>query len=265
MNLRFAPMLLACLAIPAHAQHEHHHPTAQAQAASPAPSQEYPALTPEQHKAAFPDLGGMDMRGHMDDDPVIATLMFDQLEWRDDGNVAGTTWNLRGWIGDGDHRVWLRSEGERSVDRTRGDLELLWGRPAGPWWDMLLGVRHDIAGGPRRDWLAIGAKGLAPYKMEVEATAYVGSSGRIAARAEVEYDVLLTNRLVLQPKLEANAWSGDVEAHGTARGDASFGVRLRYELRREFAPYVGYSWSSEFGGGASAMEGRWVAGMRVWF
>lgn len=265
MNLRFAALLLAILAAPLYAQHEHHHTATQTRVSSPPPAEEHPSLTREQREAAFPDPGGMDMREHMDDDPVIATLLFDQLEWRDDGDLSGTAWKLRGWIGDGEHRVWLRTEGERPAGNTRGDVELLWGRPTGPWWDMLLGVRHDVGAGPRRDWLAMGVKGLAPYKVEVEATAYVGPAGRLAARAEAEYDVLLTNRLVLQPKLEANAWSPDAEAHGDARVDASFGLRLRYELRREFAPYLGYAWSREFGGGANATEGQWVAGMRVWF
>jgi len=240
---------------------------------SPAP---LPSPTAEERAAAFPDLHGMDMSAHMDDDPLIGMLQFDQLEWQNDGDAAGLGWNLRGWLGHVDNRLWLRSEGERRDGRTgHGDVELLWGHATGPWWDAMLGVRHDFGQGRPRDWAAFGVQGLAPYKFEVAATAYVGESGRLAARAEVEYELLLTNRLILQPKLEANFYGRDDPENGIGQGlsDAAFGLRLRYEFRREFTPYAGYVWSRSFGetadiaekAGGRRSEGQWVAGLRFWF
>lgn len=246
------------------------------QGAPRSPAHTLPPPTAEERAAAFPDLHGMDMRDHMDDDPLIGMLQFDHLEWQDDGDTAGLGWNLLGWLGRVDNRLWLRSEGERRDGHTEhGDVELLWGHATGPWWDALVGVRHDFGAGRPRDWAAFGVQGLAPYKFEVAATAYVGESGRLAARAEAEYELLLTNRLILQPKLEANLYSRDDPENGIGRGlsDAEFGLRLRYEFRREFAPYIGYVWSRRFGktadiadaAGGGRSERQWVAGVRFWF
>ena len=244
-----------------------------AQAASPAP---FPPPTAEEMAAAFPDLHGMRMQDHMDDDPVLATLRVDRLEWQDTGDASGLSWELQGWAGDLENRVWLRSEGaRRDGGTTHGDVELLWGRPTGPWWDALVGIRHDLGHGPSRDWIAVGVQGLAPYKFEVSATGYVGREGRLAATLEAEYELLLTNRLVLQPRAELNAYTKDDPARATGRGisDASLGLRLRYEFHRQFAPYVGYQWERSFGrtaefahaAGESRGEQAWVAGFRFWF
>lgn len=282
--------ILLCLAWPAFAQHEGHDMSQMPQPEtvvdpsahdinkprpSPTPTS-LPPPTAEERAAAFPDLHGMDMRDHMDEDPLIGMLQFDQLEWQNDGDKEGLGWNLRGWLGHVDNRLWLRSEGERRDGRTEhGDVELLWGHATGPWWDMVLGLRHDFGEGRPRDWAAFGVQGLAPYKFEVAATAYVGESGRLAARAEAEYELLLTHRLILQPKLEVNLYSRDDPENGIGQGlsDAAFGLRLRYEFRREFAPYLGYVWSRRFGetadiaeaAGGDRSEGQWVAGLRFWF
>lgn len=245
-----------------------HHP-----ALSPAP---LAPPTPQELAAAFPDLHGMRMQDHMDDDPVLATLLFDRLEWQDAGDAGGLGWELQGWAGDLQNRIWLRSEGERRHGSTdHGNVELLWGRPTGPWWDALIGVRHDLGHGPSRDWLALGVQGLAPYKFEVSATGYVGREGRLAATLEAEYELLLTNRLILQPRAELEAYSKDDPEGGTGRGlsTASLGLRLRYEFHRQFAPYVGYQWERSFGrtadladaAGEPRSERVWVAGIRFWF
>lgn len=243
------------------------------QPASPAP---FAPPTAAERAAAFPDLHGMAMQDHMDDDPVLATLSFDRLERQHGRGGDALAWELQGWVGDLENRLWLRSEGERRGGRVdHGDLELLWGRPTGPWWDVLLGIRHDLGHGPSRDWLALGVQGLAPYKFEVSATAYLGTGGRAALRTEAEYEVLLTNRLILQPRIGANLHARDDPARGTGRGlsDASLGLRLRYEVRRRFAPYAGYEWRRSFGrtadlaqaAGDARSERQWVAGLRFWF
>lgn len=239
---------------------------------APSPS---PAPTAAEYAAAFPpELEGMDMSAHMDDNPLIAVLRGDELE-RGDNDTFG--WDLRAGIGYNFDKFWLRSEGERSHGSTEHAMtELLWSHATGPWWDRTLGIRHDSGGdGPSRDWLAVGVQGLAPYKFELEATGYVGESGRLAARLEGEYEVLLTNRLILQPKLEANLYSRDDRDNRIGKGlsDVEFGLRLRYEFSPRFAPYIGYAWTRRFGetadlveaDGDDASEHGWVAGIRFWF
>lgn len=240
--------------------------------AFPAP---LPPPTAAERAAAFPELHGMRMQDHMDDDPVLAALAFDRLEWQDAGAGDAAAWELQGWIGDLENRLWLRSEGARHHGRLdHGDVEVLWGRPTGPWWDRLIGVRHDLGHGGR-DWLAIGVQGLAPYKFEIAVTGYLGSDGHATLRAEAEYELLLSNRWILQPRIEANAYTRDDRTAGTGRGlsDASAGLRLRYEVTRQFAPYVGYEWSRRFGrsadfaeaAGEAPFDHAWVAGIRFWF
>ena len=149
-------------------------------------------------------------------------------------------------------KLWLRSEGERVEGRTESaDVELLYGRAISPWWDLVAGVRHDFQPGNAQSHAAIGVIGMAPYKFEVEATAYLGESGDLSARLEAEYDTLLTNGL------------SSIEA----------GLRLRYEIRREFAPYIGLVRERAFGGTADLRRAHGdpvddtlvVAGVRIWF
>ena len=243
------------------------------QSTSP-PSSTYvsPALTDADRAAAFPDLHGHDMSAHMDDDPFVWMVSADRFEWQQGDAFA---WEGRAWFGHDRGRLWLRSEGEREQGHaTEASIEALWGTPVNAWWDVLTGVRHDI-GHDGQDWLAVGVQGLAPYKFEMQATAYLGEHGHSMLQAEVEYELLLTNRLILQPRIEATAHGRSDAARGigSGLGEVEAGLRLRYELRREFAPYVGIERSVRFGetadyarsAGEDAHETRWVAGLRFWF
>ena len=220
----------------------------------------------------YGDMGGMDM---LDARP-LGMLRLDRLEafHGDQGN--GHAWELNGWYGTDSDKLWLRSEGERERGRLGdADIEALWSHAVAPYWDTQLGLRHDFGGGPSRQWLAFGVQGLAPYWFELEATAYVGSSGRTAARLRADYELLLTQRLILQPELEANLYGKADPARriGSGLSDASFGLRLRYEIRRQFAPYLGVVWTRRFGGTAdfareenhAVFDRQWVAGFRIWF
>ena len=137
------------------------------------------------------------------------------------------------------------------------------------------GLRYDSGIAPDRKWLAVGVQGLAPYWFEVDAAAYIGEQGRTALRLSAEYELLLTQKLVLQPRVEANFYGQRDAARELGAGLSSLitGVRLRYEIRREFAPYVGVEWGGKFGGtadyaratGVRAHETRVVAGVRFWY
>lgn len=237
------------------------------------PRDPIPSVTPADRAAAFPDVAGHAVH----DKSIHSFWLLDRLEvWDADEEGTGIGWEALSWIGTDINRVWLRSEGER-VDGTTesADVEVLYGRAIARWWDLVAGVRQNFGEGPSQTFAGIGVIGLSPYKFEVEATAYVGESGQTAARLEAEYDTLITNRLILQWLAEAEAYGKDDPARGVGSGLSTVeaGLRLRYEIRREFAPYIGVSWERAYGGTADYRRAqfddiedtRFVAGVRVWF
>ena len=210
------------------------------------------------------------------DNTVHSLVRMDRLEAFDADRGTGQAWKARAWIGTDTDKLWLRSEGERvGGDTQASDLEALYGRPIARWWDVLVGVRHDFGPGPSRDFAAIGVTGVAPGKIELEATAYLGSSGHAQARIEADYDALLTNRLVLQPMLELgfNGEDDPVRHLGSGLSTMETGLRLRYEIDRRFAPYIGIVYERAYGdtaafrrsAGEGASDTRIVAGVRFWF
>jgi len=214
--------------------------------------------------------------GKMIDDPLLAMFKIDQLEVRDASDGSPLTWDAYGWVGRDLHKVWFKTEGERVHGETEeAELQVLYGRAISTFWDLQVGWRHDFRPRPTRDWLAVGAMGVAPYWFEVDAAAFVGEDGRTAARLTAEYEVMFTQRLVLTPEVEVNLYGKEDPEAGLGSGlsDLQLGLRLRYEFRREFAPYVGVNWTRKFGGtadfaragGADASELQWLAGIRAWF
>lgn len=230
------------------------------------------AATPGERAAAFPDLAHTQVH----DAPWFAALLVERLEWQQHSGDDALLWDATGWIGSDSSRLWLRSEGERTSGAAgEGTLEAFWGRPVAAWWDLLAGVRRDFGPGASRSYLALGVQGLAPQWFHVEATAYAGEGGQVGAGLEVQYDWLLTQRLILGARGEALGWSDDDTPAGIGAGLASgsLGLRLRYEIRREFAPYVGIDWQGRFGdtadlaraAGERRRETSAVAGVRFWF
>ncbi|MGH8076319.1 MAG: copper resistance protein B [Lysobacter sp.] len=231
-----------------------------------------PALTQADRIAAFPDVAGH--AAH--DNAIHSYWLLDRLEGWNADEGTGLAWEAQSWIGTDLDRVWLRSEGERVDGITEAaDLEVLYGRSITAWWDVVAGVRHDFGQGPSQTFAAFGVMGLAPYKYEVEATAYIGQSGQTAARVELEYDTLLTNRLILQSLAEAELYGKDDERRGIGSGlsTVEVGFRLRYEFTRKIAPYIGVVHERAFGGTADFRrdadhdvdDTRFVAGLRIWF
>jgi copper resistance protein B len=235
-----------------------------------------PPVTPADREAAFPDVGDMSLAEMMVADPFNRYLLFDRLEAQDGDDGEILNWDFQGWIGRNANRLVIRSEGGHEAGTTdHADLQLLWGRPVARWWDVVAGVRQDFRPGPSQGWAALGVQGLAPYRFELQATAYLGDGGRAAARLEAEYELLITNRLILQPVVELNWYSEDDAARGIGSGlsTAESGLRLRYEFRREIAPYIGLTRERTFGNtsdlaraaGIDTRETRLVAGVRLWF
>jgi copper resistance protein B len=217
---------------------------------------------------------GIDMA--MDDNARFAMLLIDQLETFHGKDGNGQQWEIEGWYGNDYDKLWLRTEGERSGGKLDdGSVEAFWNHTVATFWSTQLGVRTDAGEGPNRQWAAFGIQGLAPYWFELEATGYVGPSGRTAARFRAEYELFFTQRLILHPEFEANAYGkSDPARHiGSGLSDASLGLRLRYEFHRQFAPYIGVIWSRRVGGtadfaredGQGLFDRQWVAGVRIWF
>lgn len=250
-----------------HAAMGHTMPTPSAEPRTPIPE-----VTDADRAAAFAHAGNHAVH----DNTIQYYVLLDRLEAFDADEGTGLEWEAQSWIGTDLNKLWLRSEGERTGGHTEAaDLEVLYGRAFAPWWDLIAGVRHDFKPGDSQDFLAIGVMGLAPYKFEVEATAYLGERGQTAARFEVEYETLLTNRLILQPQIEVNLYGKDDLRRGIGSGlsTAEAGLRLRYEFTRQFAPYIGIVHERAFGRtadfrrdeGEDADDTRLVAGVRIWF
>ncbi|WP_028626664.1 copper resistance protein B [Metapseudomonas resinovorans] len=231
-----------------------------------------PVPTDADRAAAFPDLPPHTMHAG----GINSYFLLDQLEYQDADDASVLSWDASGWIGGDINRLWLRSEGERSNGTTEeAEVQALYGRAVSPWWELVAGVRQDFKPGSPQTWAAFGAQGMPLYGLETKATAYLGESSQSALRLEAEYDILLTNRLILQPLAEVNLYGRNDHERGVGSGLANteLGLRLRYEIVPQFAPYVGVTWNRNYGNtadfareeGEDNDEARFVAGIRFWF
>jgi copper resistance protein B len=230
-----------------------------------------PRLTDEDRQAAFPDVE--DHAVH--DRALHYFVLFDRLEWQAADEADGVNVDSKGWIGHDRDRLWFRAHAAGDGGRHDLQADVLYGRQVSRWWDVVGGIRQDVGSGPARTWAAIGVQGLAPYWFEIEATAYVGGAGRTRAEIDVEYELLLTNRLMLQPRVEVELFgrSDPERGIGAGLGSMDAGFRVRYEVRREIAPYVGVMWNRKYGktaafataAGGTAKAARLVTGVRLWF
>lgn len=217
----------------------------------------------------------------VEDNLPLGMIVVDQFEYRENDGANTLRWDMQGWYGTDTNKLWMKFEGDDQASANGGEWELqaLYSRMIAPFWDLQVGVRHDQLYGPgadqNRSLLVVGLQGLAPYRFELEPTFFVSEDGDVSARLVGTYDVLFSQRLIMQPRFEANVAANSVPAFGVGSGlnDIQFGVRLRYEFRREFAPYVGVSWQRQFGNTADLARAEGsrventavVAGFRVWF
>lgn len=212
------------------------------------------------------------------DNGIFAHVMFDQLEGRFDGlGGRDLRWDGQGWLGTDYDKLWIKSEGFRRADGKIDDgrHEFLYDRAISTYWDLQAGLRADIDSRPSREWAAFGVQGLAPLFFDLEATGYVSDQGHFAGRVQASYDLLITNRLILQPEAELNLYSKADPARlvGAGFSDLDAGLRLRYEFDRKLAPYIGLAFENKFGqtadfarkAGESTSGVRLVLGLRTWF
>jgi copper resistance protein B len=252
-------------------------PAAAADLASSAQS-ELEHVPPEAPSTEMPDMSYLEMANlmTMDDRSAIGKVLVEQLEWRDAKGAKLLAWDATAYYGTDYNKLWVKSEGERASGATEdASAEVLWDRIFSRWWSSQLGFRHDFGEGPTRDWLAVGVKGLAPYFFDIEATAYFADGGRAAARFKIRYELLFSQRLMLEPEFEINAYRKDDLGRHLMSGfrDLRLALRLRYEIRRELAPYLGVAWIRRLGKTADLVRAsgeepgdvQALAGVRFWF
>lgn len=211
------------------------------------------------------------------DQQTFAFLLIDRLEYRWQSGADLRVWDIQGWVGGDYNKLWLKSEGEDVAGgRTeQAEIEALYARLVAPFWYLQAGLREDMRPTPSRTSLVLGVQGLAPYWFDVEAATYLNQKGKLSVRFEAEYDVLLTQRLILQPRFDTAIAASSDRERGVGQGfnSVELGLRLRYEFRRQFAPYIGVTWSRKLGETADfartekqdVSETAVVAGVRVWF
>lgn len=205
-------------------------------------------------------------------------LLADRLEYQSNDGAPTLLFDGQGWWGTDRNKFWVKSEIDYdfSADRfEEAELQALWSRPISRYFDVQAGVRHDFQDGAERTFGVVGVQGLAPYWFELDTAIFVSGDGDISARIEAEYDLLITQRLIVQPRTELNFAVQSVEDAGVGSGlsTAEIGLRLRYEIDRQFAPYVGVNWVRSVGETADFVRAdgekvgavSLVAGVRLWF
>jgi len=223
--------------------------------------------------AAVPQPGAMPP---VTDRGIYAHAIFNQLEGRWNGSNPEFRWDGQGWIGTDYDKLWIKSEGTLGKGALDdGQQQFLYSRAVTTYFDLQGGLRSDLDSRPTRNWAAFGVQGLAPYFFDLEVTGFVSGEGHLAGKLEASYDLLLTQRLILQPQIELNLYSKSDPARlvGAGFSDIDTGLRLRYELDRKFAPYIGVVYQGKFGqtanfarqAGESTGDVRFAFGVRVWF
>lgn len=285
--MRSAALVIALLAVPAAVQ-------AQVKAPADAAMQRGAAMPPEDRRAPAPaalDRGPKTLPNLAEregcpaptaDSANYGYVLADLLEYRESGQPGVIRWDVFGWYGGDERRIWIKSEGAQSTSRkaeSEREAQVLYGQLISPFFDFQAGVRYAQRSGPGPDrsrlYGVVGLQGLAPYRFELEPALFVSEDGKVSGRVTATYDVLLTQRLILQPRIEANAALQADRRFGLGDGlnDTEIGARLRYELRRELAPYVGVSWRQTYGGTKSLARAEGqptsvvsaVVGLRAWF
>lgn len=202
-------------------------------------------------------------------------IMGDRIEYTNQNGVDGYRWDGEAWFGGDINRLVIKTEGEGGDDIEDAEIQALYSRAWDHVTDLQIGIRQDIEPNPSRTYLAVGFETLLPYWFEVEGALFVGERGQVLGRLDGSYDFQLTQRLVLQPRAEVNFAAKEDAAIGLGSGlsDAELGLRLRYEIQREFAPYIGVSWERKFGDtadyaradGERAESTSFVVGLRAWY
>jgi copper resistance protein B len=207
----------------------------------------------------------------------ISFIMADRAETQFTNAEDSFVWDAQGWYGTDENKLWIKTEGEYSFssdDIEDAEIQALWSKPVARFWDLQTGIRYDT--NPKgRTHAVLGLQGLAPYWFEVDAALFLSTKGDLTSRIETEYDLLLAQKIVLQPRLEVEFSAQDIPELNIGAGITNFdlGVRLRYEIKREFAPYIGVEWQKNVGETANFIRASgddpdkfaFLIGIRAWY
>ncbi|HHL42937.1 MAG TPA: copper resistance protein B [Hellea balneolensis] len=207
----------------------------------------------------------------------IAFVMGDRLEMQFTDGDSAFVWDAQGWYGTDENKLWIKTEGEYNFNADEiedAEIQALWSKPVSAFWDLQIGARYDLK--PKgRTHLVAGVQGLAPYWFEIDGAVFLSTQGDVTARIEAEYELLLSQRLILQPRAEINIAAQDIVDLDMGAGltDFDLGVRLRYEFKRELAPYIGVEWQKRLGETANRVRLRGedadkialLIGVRAWY
>ena len=210
---------------------------------------------------------------HDTDDPLLFNLQVEQLEWREGDALA-----MEGdaWLGRDLQKFWVKFDLEYADDHLEeAEVQALYGVAVAPYWDMQFGVRQDVRPQPSKIWGVLALHGLAPYFFETDISLFIGDGGAVAANLTAEYELLLTQKLILAPEISADLYGQNDREVGSGSGlsEVTMGLRLRYEIRPELAPYVGVQRWQMHGNSATftreleeaTSDTLLVAGLRFWF
>jgi copper resistance protein B len=226
-----------------------------------------PVTMAESRKALRHENGGLSNR----------LILFNLAEYRARRGADGYRWEGEGWFGGDINRLVIKTEGEGSFGGAteQAEFQLLYGRAISPYFNIEAGIRYDVKPDPSRGYAVIGVEGIAPYWFDLSTQLFLSNKGDVLARVEGSYDQRITQKLILQPRAELNFAAQDVSETGVGSGlsDVELGLRLRYEIKREFAPYAGVEWAKKVGQTARLSRGsgedadvvNFVAGIRFWF
>lgn len=208
---------------------------------------------------------------------TFTQVMFNLAEYQAREGRDGYRWDGEAWFGGDINRLVVKSEGEGAFREgvEAAEVQALYSRAIGPYFNLQAGIRQDFQPKPARTYATIGVEGLAPYRFEVGAAAFLSDKGDLLGRMEAYYDQRITQRLILQPRVELNLAAQDVPENRIGAGliNAELGLRLRYEFSRQLAPYIGVSYDAKAGQTADFARAdhkdptttSFVAGIRFWF
>ncbi len=213
----------------------------------------------------------------MEDDPTLVKLMIDEFEQRYGDEEDPIVFDGDLWIGKDINKLWLKADAEyvdSEVEKSR--VQARYSRAVAPYWDFQLGVARDIKPADEtRDWVVAGFRGLAPYYFDIDTSLFIGKNGRSQLLFDTEYEIMFTQKVVLSPEVKFVFNGKKDEALGQGAGLSSIeaGLRLRYEIVREFAPYIGINWEGVFGdtadyaeaAGGETSDTQFVVGIRAWY
>ena len=206
----------------------------------------------------------------MGDDPLFAKVTIDEWE-QQQNNEKNMAWDTNIWVGYDLNKIYFYSEGEKPQGGSvESENQLVYSQAIASYWDIQYGVGYDKNEIDSQTWGVLAIQGLAPYFFETRGALLIGEQGELGLRLETEYEALLTQKLILTPSFSADLYSKDNPSMGLGKGlsNITAGMRLRYEIKREFAPYIGLEWSKNFGNTAdfNALDETYaMAGVRVWF